>query len=493
MEQYFLKFRNGIIGQNQFIKTFYHESIRVIYADWTASGRMFLPIEERILQNIFPFVANTHTDTNFTGSYITYAYHKARQIIKDHVNANEQDILISSDSGMTGVINKFQRILGFRMHESYKDKITIAEEDRPIVFITHMEHHSDQTSWLETIAKVVIVPPDEAGLVSVENFRNHLLKYKNHKIKIAAITSCSNVTGVFTPFMEIARLFHNHNGLCFVDFACSAPYVTIDMHPDDVNGSYLDAVFFSPHKFLGGPGSTGILVFNKKLYSNSVPDNPGGGTVDWTNPWGKHKYVNDIESREDGGTPPFLQTIKAAMCMQLKNEMEVKNILLREEEILKMVWNSLESNPKIHILAGQHKKRLAVISFYIDDLHYNVGVKLLNDKFGIQTRGGCSCAGTYGHYLLNVTPERSDNITEQISHGNCSNKPGWIRMSFHPTHTNSEIQYILDSVKELAKKHKEWSKDYIADFAIGSVKPTDNSAEEAMHEKIDKCFNKKFL
>jgi selenocysteine lyase/cysteine desulfurase len=493
MELFFSLFRNGIIGQNKTIKTPYHESVRILYADWTASGRMYLPIEERILKKILPFTANTHTEANTTGVAMTYAYQKARQIIKQHAGANDQDVLISSGAGMTGVINKLQRILGFRLHESFKQKIVLTEDDRPVVFITHMEHHSNQTSWLETIAEVVVVPPDENGLVAVENFRQFLKKYQHRKIKIAAITACSNVTGIMTPYMEIAALFHQFNGWCFIDFACSAPYVSIDMHVNDKEGYYLDAIYFSPHKFLGGPGATGILIFNKKLYSCTIPDHPGGGTVDWTNPWGRHKYVNDFEEREDGGTPAFLQTIRAAMCLQLKNEMGVENIQKREKEILKIVWDSLVDIPGIHILAKEHKERLGILSFYIDGLHYNLGVKLLNDKFGIQARGGCSCAGTYGHYLLNIDAEKSNSITAQITQGDRSGKPGWIRLSFHPTHTNAEIKYVMDAVKQLAKEHKDWSKDYNADFVTGNIEAKDLQPALEMKQQIDGFFNDRFF
>ena len=492
MEDYFLKYRENIIGQNQMIKTPYHDSIRIVYADWTASGRMYQPIEDRLQNCLYPFVANTHTDTNFTGSTMTYSYHKAQQIIKNHVGANENDVLISSNSGMTGVVNKFQRILGLKIHESFKDQISIPEEDKPIVFISHMEHHSNQTSWIETIADVVIIPPDDNGLVCPSNFKKIVKEYPNRKTKIASLTSCSNVTGIITPYMEIAEIIHQEGGLCFVDFACSAPYIDINMHEDDNSGKYLDAIFFSPHKFLGGPGSSGILIFNQKLYKNSIPDNPGGGTVDWTNPWGEHKYIDNIEAREDGGTPSFLQTIKVAMCMQLKDEMGIENIHKRENEILKEVWNSFEKIPNLHVLAKQHKSRLGVISFYIDGLHFNLGVKMLNDKFGIQTRGGCSCAGTYGHYLLNVSQEISSNITNQISEGNCSNKPGWIRMSIHPTHTDEEVRYITEGIRQLAENYVEWTNDYDIDYSEGSIKPKNMTSSLEMEEKINDIFNESF-
>jgi selenocysteine lyase/cysteine desulfurase len=492
MEHYFSKFRKNIIGIDHDIKTPYHDAIRIVYADWTASGRNYLPIEEKIQKEIMPFVANTHTETNHTGMATTHAYHTAQSIIKKHVHANEKDVLISSNSGMTGVINKFQRILGFKIHESFKEQIFIEPDSRPIVFITHMEHHSNQTSWLETIADVEIIPPSDKGLVSVENFKVLLKKYQSRKIKIAAITSCSNVTGIMTPYHEIAKLVHKENGYCFVDFACSAPYVNINMHPEEKDAC-LDAIYFSPHKFLGGPGTTGILIFNKKLYTNSVPDDPGGGTVDWTNPWGGHKFIDSIEAREDGGTPAFLQTIKSAMCLKLKEEMGVENILKREEELLKIIWEGLSGIPNLHILANQHRKRLGVISFYIDDLHYNAGVKLLNDKFGIQTRGGCSCAGTYGHYLLNVDRELSDEITTLVSQGDCSTKPGWIRMSIHPTLTNKEIKFIVDSIKELALDHKKSIQDYDVDLFNNTIKSKNSANEIEMKMAIDRCLNKNFV
>ena len=493
MEEYFQKYRKNIIGVDQPIQTFIHKKVNILYADWVASGRLYSIIEDKLRKEIFPFVANTHTDTNHTGMTMTYAYHKAQEIIKAHVGANDNDILISSNSGMTGVINKFQRILGLKIHESFKDQIQIDEINRPIVFVTHMEHHSNHTSWYETIAEVVIVPPNENGLVDVIKFRDLVQKFSHRKTKIAAITSCSNVTGIITPYMEIAKIMHEEKGLCFVDFACSAPYIDINMHELDEEGKYLDAIYFSPHKFLGGPGSSGIVIFSKKLYNNTVPDNPGGGTVDWTNPWGKYKFIDDIESREDGGTPAFLQTIKTAMCCQLKSEMGVENIRIRENEILQILWEALDKIPNLHILAENQRERLGVISFYIDNLHYSLGVKMLNDRFGIQTRGGCSCAGTYGHYLLNVTPETSKEITDLINEGDCSTKPGWMRLSIHPTHTNKEILYICHALKELSENFNDWKDDYIRDLKTGNIQAKKMDIIGKMEQNINNCLMENFV
>jgi len=458
LEKYFAPFRENTIGVDQIFTSPYGEK-KIYYADWTASGRMYEPIEKLLKEKIAPFVGNTHTETTVTGCSMTMAYHKAKEIIKNHVGATDHDILISSNSGMTGVINKFQRILGLRLHEKFKSAVTIPKEEKPIVFVTHMEHHSNQTSWLETICDVEIINACPEGKCDLSHFKELLVKHEGRKHKIAAVTSCSNVTGVMTPYHEIAKMIHEAGGLCFVDFACSAPYIDIDMHPKDPLEK-LDAIYFSPHKFLGGPSSSGILIFCQSLYKNEIPDNPGGGTVDWTNPWGEHKYHDAIEAREDGGTPGFLQTMRVALSIKLKESMNVQKIHEREKEMLEMVWNKIGDLDNLHILADNIKDRLAVISFYIDDLHYNLGVKLLNDRFGIQVRGGCSCAGTYGHYLLSVSYDKSQKITNSINCGILSDKPGWIRMSLHPILTNDEVNYILDGIRELSFNFNDWMKEY---------------------------------
>ena len=463
LEQFFSQFREHIIGINQTFDSPYGVK-KVVYADWIASGRLYRPIEEKICNELGPFVANTHTETSTTGATMTLAYHKARKIIKRHVNANDNDVLITSGSGMTGVVNKFQRILGLKINENLKNYTTIPDHLKPIIFISHMEHHSNQTSWLETIADVEVVPADENGLVSVENFESCIKKHLHREIKIVAITSCSNVTGIKTPYHKIAKLIHHFNGLCFVDFACCAPYVNINMHTENEE-EYLDAIFFSPHKFLGGPGSAGVLVFNKKLYKNIVPDNPGGGTVSYTNPWGQHDYFDDVETREDGGTPAFLQTIKIAFAIQLKEKMGISNIENRENEINKRMFETFEKLDGVQILAPNQKKRLSIFSFYFEKYHFNLVVKLLNDRFGIQTRGGCSCAGTYGHFLLNVDQETSTKIKNQILEGCNTEKPGWIRLSLHPTITNQELDFICNSLKELVNNIESWSKDYLYDIS----------------------------
>jgi selenocysteine lyase/cysteine desulfurase len=459
LTNHFASFRKRIIGVGDKITTNYGQK-DLIYADWTASGRNYLDIEERLLKDVSPMVANTHTETTTTGSAMTLAYHEARNIIKKHVGASDHDVLILEGTGMTGAIAKFQRILGLRVPEQLSKYTQVPEESRPVVFVTHMEHHSNHTSWLETIAQVELIPHTQDGLVDLEGFREMIKGYDSYETKIASVSAASNVTGIQTPFHEIAEIIHAHGGLCFVDFACSAPYVEIDMHPaKEAQG--LDAIFFSPHKFLGGPGTSGVLIFNRMLYKNLVPDRPGGGTVDYTNPWGDRHYYDDIEMREDGGTPGFLQAIKTAMSIRLKEKMGVEMIKARENEINDLVFAQLEGVDDLVILANEHKDRLSIFSFYIERVHFNLVVRLLNDRFGIQTRGGCSCAGTYGHFLLEVEREKSKSIQSHIIHGDLSDRPGWIRASFHPTMTDKEVLFVCDAIKQVTENHEEWGEDYI--------------------------------
>ncbi|SDN74268.1 aminotransferase class V-fold PLP-dependent enzyme [Bacillus sp. OK048] len=463
LEEYFQKFRSQIIGIHQEFEAPFGKKT-IIYGDWTASGRLFRPIEQKISEIFGPFMANTHTESNITSLMMTGIYNQSRKIIKDHVNASEDDAIILDGFGMTSVMNKLQRLLGLRVPEQWKDSIKIAERERPIVFLTHMEHHSNQTSWLETVADVEIIKPDSFGNVDVNHLEHLLSNYRDRLVKIGSFTACSNVTGIQTPYHQLAKIMHKHGGLCFVDFAASAPYVKIDMHPEDPLEK-LDAISFSPHKFLGGPGTSGVLIFDKRIYANKVPDHPGGGTVTWTNPWGGYKYINDIENREDGGTPGILQAIRGALCIKLKEQMGVENILAREKEQLELLLTGLESIPNLHLLEGHHKNRLGIVSFYMEDIHYNLVVRLLNDRFGFQVRGGCSCAGTYGHYLLQIDQNKSKLIAGKIDEGDLSTKPGWVRFSLHPTMTNAEILLFIEAIKEITRNREEWKKDYIYDSA----------------------------
>ncbi len=472
LEIYFSQYRKNIVGIDAEIETPYGTK-KLIYADWVASGRLYKPIEKRLLEDIGPMIGNTHSESTSTGKAMTDAYHTAQKIVKRHVNAQDDDILIFTGTGMTSAIAKLQRILGLKVPEqainfcaftdgAYQKCKDIPNGNRPVVFITHTEHHSNHTSWFETLADVVVLDPSDDLTVNPDSLRMEIVKYKDRPLLIGSFSACSNVTGYKPPFGELARIMHENNGYCFVDFAASAPYEEIDMHPEE-KMEQLDAIFFSPHKFLGGPGSAGVLIFSNKLYKNNIPDTPGGGTVKWTNRWGGYSYITDIEVKEDGGTPGFLQGIRAALSIRLKEEMGTEKIYQRETELIEFAFKSLSGIKGLHILAENVNDRLGVFSFYIDKVHHNLVTRLLNDRFGIQVRGGCSCAGTYGHFLLNVDFRMSKEITDKIDAGDLSMKPGWVRLSLHPTMTDNELIFITDAIRETVENAEEWQKDYCYD------------------------------
>ena len=453
LETYFNSFRSNTIGVNHQFKTVYGLQNQ-LYADWIASGRLYRPIEEVICKQIGPLMANTHSFSSETGKASTYAYHEARAIIKRHVNAGNDDVLVTTGTGMTGALARLHRIMGLK-GKTYQP----GSSEKPVVFISHMEHHSNQVPWQALDVDVVLVEPDDKLQISIENLENQLQKYQDRSLKIGSFTACSNVTGVIAPYHELAAVMHAHDGLCFVDFAASAPYENINMHPENPDQS-LDAIFFSPHKFLGGPGTCGVLVYNKNLQQNPHPDTPGGGNVKWTNPWGYYGYHADLETREDGGTPGILQVIRTALCIKLKEQMNPALMKKREEELLDLFYEGISAYPELEVLGNRDEERIGCVSFNIRGMHYNLVVRLLNDRFGIQVRGGWSCASSYAHYLFKIDSVQSESLMKNIKNLDLSDKPGWVRISLHPIMTNSEIQSIIEALGQIINYRKVWALDY---------------------------------
>lgn len=424
-----------------------------LYADWTASGRLYGPIEARLTTLAGPMMANTHTEDSVTGAQMTHWVEESRQRIKQHVNAQPSDVLLMTGSGMTGALAKFLRMLGLWVHERHRDAVLRGLTERPLVYITHREHHSNQTMWLESLAEVRIIPALPGDDIDLAWLEKDLAAERHRSSKFASVTAASNVTGILTPIKDIARLMHDADGYCFVDYAAAAPYVDIDMHPSSED--WLDAVYFSPHKFLGGPGTEGVLVFNSALYQNRIPEQPGGGTVVWTNPWGEHRYVADIEARESGGTPGILQTLKTALALQLKDEMGVARMHQREAELNAHFFQRLSAMRQIRVLSDQHRNRLSIFSLVVEGLDYRQAVQMLSERFGIETRGGCACAGTYGHYLLGIDYCTSHQITDQLDDEHQEGKPGWVRISLHPSMTLTDVDHIADALARIIEGETE--------------------------------------
>lgn len=452
LDRHFSAFTKEIIGQWREFDT-PNGPQRLVYVDWTASGRGFRGVEDAIA-DILGSCGNSHSTHSFVGRFSTELYHQAHSIIRNHVHALDGDVVLTHGTGTTGVVNKFQRMLGLRSDTHLPTK------DRPVVAITHMEHHSNHTSWLESVAEVVIIEPDSDGLPNLDHL-NSIAKNAHNSGQpfYASVTAASNVTGILTPVHEMAAIAHQHGGWIFVDYAASAPYVSIDMHPSDPSRS-LDAIFFSPHKFLGGPGSAGVMVFNSSLYRGGRPVNIGGGVVRWTNPWGEYAYIDDIQAREDAGTPGILQACRAALAIGVKDAMHVEDMSARKHQLLHTALGRMDEIDGITVLAREHSDRLGIISFIFQEIPYGLATQLLSDRYGIQARDGCSCAGTYGHYLFSIDRASSKKITTQIDQGDSSVKPGWVRISIHPTMTNAELDHVMQAIAEIARFGRIWQSDY---------------------------------
>lgn len=482
LETHFKKFRENIVGIGHSFEG-KNGNKPVVYADWIASGRLYQPIEKKICDEVGPFVSNPHSYSSHTGQNITRVYSESRHIVRQHVNASENDALVTVGAGMTGALMRLQEIIGVKN----RDKKYSDPSEKPVVFVTHMEHHSNQVSWQETCAEVVILPPGKDNLVDPQKLEEALAKYKDRKTKIGAFTACSNVTGIITPYYEMAGIMHRHAGVCFVDFAASAPYVKMDMNPANPNQK-LDAITFSPHKFLGGPGACGILLFDKKLHCG-IPCVPGGGNVKWTNPWGEFGYTSDVEAMEDGGTPGFMQAIRAALAIRLKEQMDPEKMKKREGELLHRAFDAFAEMERLDIVGGTDRfiSRIGALSFNVKGLHYNLVVRLLNDYFGIQARGGWSCASTYCHYLFDMDSENSRKLTEGISQSNLTGKPGWVRLSLHPTMTDKELDFCMEAVREIVEKGEEWGRDYHYEPTNNEYMPNENGRSPVA--KTDRFFD----
>ncbi len=472
--------RNAIIGRNFTFQTPYGDRL-LTYADYTASGRS-LEFIEQFLIKIQREYANTHTEDDITGRHMTNLLHNAEALIKKALNAENNYSLIAVGTGATGAISKLQEILGVKIHPATKklaltlvpeieNLIPQFNERKPVVFIGPYEHHSNDIMWREALVELVTVEITPEGYFDVEDLEMKVSnpKYKD-RIKIGTFSAASNVTGVKSPIYEIARIMHKYNGIACFDYAASAPYVKIDMNKD--SESYFDAIYLSPHKYIGGPGSSGILVFNNNLYdSNLSPTCAGGGTVDYVSPK-LVDYIDDIETREKAGTPGILQTIKASLAIDLKDAIGISNIEEKELDYNSRVLERFHKNKNIEILGPINpQNRISIVSFMIkhDDkyLHPKLTTNLLNDLFGIQSRAGCMCAGSYGHLLLNIDEETSLKFRKLVAQNLIGIKPGWCRVNFHYLHSESEFQFICNAIEFIAEHGKKFLSEYRFNYQTG--------------------------
>lgn len=453
------KIREAVIGDGQLIDTSFGRK-PLVYADYTASGRPLKFIEEYIEENVLPFYANTHSESSFTGSQSTRLREQARNIIREAVSANEDDQLIFCGSGATAAINKLIDILNLRLPEDLNRRNKLLEkvssDDRPVVFIGPYEHHSNELPWRESIADVRVIPLDSKGQIDISLLEEKLKQAQSAKMIIGSFSAASNVTGILSDVDAVSNLLHQYNALAFWDYAAAAPYVSIEMNDAcKEGGASKDAIFISPHKFVGGPGTPGVLVVKKKLLQNSVPSMPGGGTVLYVTPE-DHQFIDDHQRREEGGTPAIIESIRAGLAFKLQQEVGTDFIEKREKELVDTAIQRWGKNSNIDILGSSTADRLSIISMRLKhgekDLHYGFVVALLNDLFGIQSRGGCSCAGPYGHNLLGMDMAHSRKLEKEIKKGNMILRPGWVRLNFNYFIDDETFEYLLRSV-ELVAEH----------------------------------------
>ncbi|WP_442764526.1 aminotransferase class V-fold PLP-dependent enzyme [Sulfurospirillum cavolei] len=402
----------------------------ILYFDYTASGQAYKPIEQK-MQEILKTYANTHSEVSSSALKTAEYYAKARCDLKNALAIDERFYLFPCGTGATGAIKKFQELMGLYIPPRTLKRYGTKPKNLPVVFVGPYEHHSNELSFREGVCEVIRIPLDADEKIDIEYLEAQLERHKKREI-IASFSVASNVTGIMSDYRTIYTLVKRYKGIVCLDAAAASPYVNIDC-------DYYDALFLSPHKLLGGVGSCGLLVMKKELCTETVPTFAGGGTVAYVSRV-SHDFLSDIEVIEDAGTPAILQLIKASLAYNLRNEIGLAKIHAIEEELKFYFGSRLRAIEGVKLYCKYSQEKLPIFSLNFEGINPYAISQYLSEHFGIQTRAGCSCAGPYGHDLLHLRDGQS-----------FEEKPGWLRISIHFTHTKKEIDFLLTAIQKTLK------------------------------------------
>lgn len=441
--------RAGLIGEGMMIPGLQRD-VALVYADYVASGRALRQVEDFVMNHVLPYYANSHTEASFTGAYITNLRAEARATIARLTGAGPQHAVIFAGSGATAGLNKLVNLLG------------VYKAANPVVLVGPYEHHSNLLPWRESRAKVVEIPEAETGGPDLAALQKALHEHASSDLIIGSFSAASNVTGILTDPDPVSRLLKAHGALSVWDYAGGGPYLSIDMRAG--TGTDFDAIVLSPHKFPGGPGASGVLVVRRDAVRTQVPSQPGGGTVAFVSPW-RHDYLNDLEAREEAGTPNIIGDIRAGLAFLVKEAAGQDNIHALEVEYLAKATKRWQENPRLTLLGVDKAHRLPFFSFLVTDgqgqmVPPQLFTTLLSDVYGIQARGGCACAGPYGHRLLQINRKESEEIHAALEKGEMVDKPGWVRLNFSYLMEVATVNFIIDAVDRLAHEIEQWAGHY---------------------------------
>ncbi|PVB62597.1 aminotransferase class V-fold PLP-dependent enzyme [Labrenzia sp. 011] len=457
--------RDGLIGEDALVPGLDGPK-RLVYADYVASGRALSQIEDFIRDQVLPYYANSHTQASYCGAFVTRLRSRVRAEIARITGAGEGYSVVFTGSGSTAGLNRIVMLLDIPR--------IVASGGRAVVLIGPYEHHSNLLPWRESGAEVIEIAEDPRGGVDLAVLESRLRENAGADLLVGAFGSASNVTGILTDDISVTRMLKKHGALAIWDYGCSGPYVPMRMEAG--TDAAKDALVFSPHKFPGGPGGSGVMIVRDAVARRQTPTLPGGGTVSFVSPW-DHIYSSSLEHREEGGTPNVLGDIRAGLALMVKDALDPVWLAERQQELRARALAVWRNNPYLHLLGRADARALPIFSFQVRDaagnlVHHQLFTRMLSDVYGIQARGGCACAGSYAHALLDIDREASAGIKKALDAGEEIEKPGWVRLNLSPLMRDEKVDFVIASVDRLAREQAAFSRHYVADISNGRFSAT---------------------